>query len=355
MQHQDHHDQGFEIINNNPSQNTFPELGLPDKLSSVYKDLNFITPTPIQHATISHGISGKDLIAQSKAGTGKTLAFLSVVLTQLNPQNDTLQGLILVPTRELALQVHEVASKITKKIKEKPQIKLGLMIGGIPIEDDRNALRLKVHLVIGTLGRVHGLIKEKSMKINDVKILVLDEADKILTTHGMRDQLNYIYTRLENNAERAQVLNFSATYSEESFRLVKGIGYNHKIIKVIGDVEDKQGGEEGEVNKIDLNVSTLKQYYKKIVRREDDRVGVNTLKNRIVVDLLKNVKYEQAIIFYNDKGLGEELESDLREEGISLHFIHGDQTQAERMRIMNKLKLKRVNILLATDLVSKKI
>ena len=306
------HQSNFEIIDSNPSQKSFSELGLSEKLTTAYQQLNFITPTPIQHATISHGISGKDLIAQSKAGTGKTLAFLSVVLTKLNPQDDTLQGLILVPTRELALQVHEVASKIAKKIKEKPQIKLGLMIGGIPIEDDRNLLRQKVHLVIGTLGRVHGLIKEKSMTVKDVKILVLDEADKILTTHGMKDQLNFIYTRIENNVHQTQVLNFSATYSEESFKQVKGIGHNHKIIKVIGDVEDKEGGEEGEVNKIDLNVSTLKQYYKKIVRKEDDKVGVNTLKNRIVIDILKNVNYDQCIIFYNDKGLGEELEGDLR-------------------------------------------
>jgi superfamily II DNA/RNA helicase len=343
----------IELSDGEEPPQSFSELGLSYKLVSAYKELNFINPTPIQHCTISHGIQGKDLIAQSKAGTGKTLAFLSVLLNKIDPKHETLQGLILVPTRELALQVYDVASRIIKRLTDEPKIKLGLMIGGIPIEDDRNTLRQKVHVVIGTLGRVYGLTKEKSMKLDDVKILVLDEADRLITAHGMKDQLRNVYTRMDKNIP--QILSFSATYSEESFKEIKQLGMNHVIVRLAGDKEDGSGTKQTEEEKIDLNVDTLDQYYCKVTRKTDERVGVNTLKSRMVVKILKEVKYDQVIIFYNDKGLGEELESDLREEGILLHFIHGDQTQAERIRIMNKLKLKKVNVILSTDLLSRGI
>ena len=287
---------------------TFSELGIPGRLTVAYKELGYIKPTPIQRSTIIHGIQGKDIIAQSKAGTGKTLAFLSVLLNKIFLGHETLQGLILLPTRELALQVYDVASRIIKNMPEEPKIRVGLMIGGIPIEDDRNTLRQKVHIVIGTIGRVHGLVKEKSMKLGEIKTLILDEADKLIDAHGMKDQLKYLYTRIERNSP--QVLSFSATYSQECFAAIKELGKDHVFVRISGE---KDGGAENEdENKIDINVETLEQYYCKVKRSDDDKVGVNTLKSRMVVKILKEVKYDQAIIFYNDKGLGEDLESDLR-------------------------------------------
>ena len=300
---------------------SFEELGLDSKLVKAYNDLNYFIPTPIQAKSIPLGLQGKDLISQSKAGTGKTLAFLGILFSKLQFQDNTVQGLIVLPTRELAFQVFDVLRRIAKKLTPAVCCESACFIGGIPIENDRTKLRsTPIHVIIGTPGRLKALLKEKAFNIDKLKVLVLDEADKLLDAKGFGEDVYNIVGKVKG---QCQILAYSATIQNKTIDdLQKYMGQPEVVYlakveaeaiakttsepqNVIPMEEEKQEKED----RLNLNAMNLQQYFVRVTGGEK---GTNAEKNQRVIEILKNVDYDQAIIFYNDKGLGEDLASDLR-------------------------------------------
>ena len=295
---------------------TFSDLGLSDNLVKAYNALNFFIPTPIQEKSIPLGLQGTDLISQSKAGTGKTLAFLGILFSRLSFSEKTTQALIVLPTRELAFQVFDILRRVAKKLTGSAVCESACFIGGIPIENDRTRLQNSVvHVVVGTPGRLKALIKEKLLSLDHVKIFVLDEADKLLDVVGFGDDVYHMMTKLKG---RCQFLAYSATIENKVLDKLKTNMQNPLVVHLAKEelgATDKMIAENNsskmveEEKKLDLNITNLRQYY---VRVESGAKGINLAKNLKVIEILKNVNYDQAIIFYNDKGLGEDLASDLR-------------------------------------------
>lgn len=294
---------------------TFSDLGLKDDLVKAYNSLNYFIPSPIQEKAIPLGLQGADLISQSKAGTGKTLAFLGILFSRLAFTEQTTQAIIVLPTRELAFQIFDMLRRIAKKLPGPAVCESACFIGGIPIDNDRTRLQNGVvHVVVGTPGRLKALIKEKVLVLDHIKLLVLDEADKLLDAAGFGDDVYNLMTRLKG---KCQFLAFSATIEEKILEKLKATMQNPSIVflskeemsateKMIPQQKDTNTMEE---EKVDLNITNLRQYY---VRVESGAKGINLAKNLKVIEILKNVNYDQAIIFYNDKALGEDLASDLR-------------------------------------------
>jgi superfamily II DNA/RNA helicase len=294
---------------------TFSDLGLKEDLVKAYNGLNFFVPSPIQEKAIPLGLQGADLISQSKAGTGKTLAFLGILFSRLKFTEQTTQAIIVLPTRELAFQIFDMLRRVAKKLPGPAVCESACFIGGIPIDNDRIRLQNSVvHIVVGTPGRLKALIKEKLLVLDHIKMLVLDEADKLLDVAGFGDDVYHLMTKLKG---KCQFLAFSATIEEKILDKLKSTMQNPSIVflskeemsateQIITTVDSTQMEEE---KKLDLNITNLRQYY---VRVESGAKGINLAKNLKVIEILKNVNYDQAIIFYNDKALGEDLASDLR-------------------------------------------
>jgi superfamily II DNA/RNA helicase len=212
------------------SHDSFKSLGLSDLICDAYSQLGYQNPTPIQSASIPIGLERKNIIAQAKAGTGKTLAFASVALSLAESSlDDGVYCVIVLPTREIAIQVFDVIFQVTEKIlkKHKKEIKVGLCIGGLPIEDDRNFLRQKGHIVVGTLGRLQALLQEKSLSLGGLKLEILDEADK-LTTKENFSKIKKFQTSIPKSA---QILAFSATYTSEDLVKLKTFIENTEVIQ----------------------------------------------------------------------------------------------------------------------------
>lgn len=403
-------------IVSNPNT-TFSDLNLDIFLIKALSILNFKKPTPIQFFSIPKGLESKNIIAQAKAGTGKTLAFTSILLNRLllnysedidikkndENQNDLMEAnltesqseiknnnrldktepdttraeqnkqkevfaLILVPTRELAIQIYNFLNTLLSKIETENKIEVALFIGGLPIQDDiLNLKKKRVNIAVGTLGRTIKLIKDGHLKVNSLKCLVFDEADKLLSKENLKE-INLIVEKIERETQR---MAFSATFSNQNMEKIKKICFDAEIIKV-SEKEEEQEQLPNNLNlkrkakESSLNLINLKQFYICFDENPDLKKSIMKLKTEKIIELLKKFEYYQTIIFYNTKGRGWDLSTDLkyfilffaqniifffREEGLDNCFIHGDQTQSDRIKIMNKLQLNKTKIIISSDLV----
>lgn len=332
-----------DIISN--PNTTFSDLNLNSSLKKALSKLNFTSPTPIQFFAIPKGLENKNIIAQAKAGTGKTLAFTSILLNHLlsnyedkfNKKNDekncnelikddlsenlnenielskhkTVFSLILVPTRELAIQIYNFLNTLLSKIETKDKIEVALLIGGLPIQDDiLNLKKMRVDIAVGTLGRTIKLIKDGHLKLNALKCLVFDEADKLLSKENLKE-INLIVEKIGREAQR---MAFSATFSKLNLEKIKNICFDAEIIKV-SDKEEEQGDDLSLKRKTkdnSLNLINLKQYYICFDEDPEKKKSIMKLKTEKIIELLKKFEYYQTIIFYNNKGRGWNLSTDLK-------------------------------------------
>lgn len=350
-----------DLITPETQNKFFRDLPLNSTLISLYESFNFLHPTPIQFRSIPPGVESKNIIAQSKAGTGKTLAYTSIILNSLLsssqkcPPNTkkTIKYLVLSPTRELAIQIHKFLNKFFVKGQPilKNEYKAGLCIGGLPVQDIRNSLKLKQYdMIVGTLGRIMELIKEKSLDLSNLEIIVLDEADKMFNPENLANTSQI----LKLISKTTQILAYSGTFTAKNLLKIKEFMLESEDIFLLPSIKRKAETqlEEPDLEKEkDLNLISISQILFEIPGSEK----IYPRKTEILVKLLKNVKFSQCLIFYNEKHRGEELSTDLKEEGFSVTFIHGDQTQSDRIKVMNRLCLSKVNILVATDLLSRGI
>jgi ATP-dependent RNA helicase DeaD len=298
------------------------ELTCSPEIIRGLNEMGFEETTPIQTQTIPVILEGKDVVGQAQTGTGKTAAFAIPVLEKINPKDRSTQALILCPTRELAIQIAEEFAKIGKY---KENIKVLPVFGGQSI--DRQILRLKkgVQVVIGTPGRIIDHLRRKTLKIKDLKIFVVDEADEMLNM-GFREDIETI---LESATEDRQTLLFSATMPKEILAIINKFQKDPVEIKI---------------TRKELSTPNIKQTY--VMIHEKDKLDV-------LGRFLDAYEPKRSIVFCNTKRQVDNITSDLQNRGYLTDKIHGDMTQMARLGVISKFKTGDIEILVATDVAAR--
>jgi ATP-dependent RNA helicase DeaD len=303
---------------------SFEDLGLADEIRKAVGDLGFEEPTPIQSLAIPLMRDGKDVIGQAHTGTGKTAAYGIPIIESVDPAAKRPQALVICPTRELAIQVSEELRKLAK-------YRRGIVIlpvyGGQPIERQLHALRAGVQVVIATPGRLLDHLDRRSITLQSVRVVVLDEADEMLDM-GFRDDIEAI---LKKVPEKRQTVLFSATMSQQILDLSRRYLKDPQTVKVIHD---------------QLTVPTIEQYYFEV--RESGKVDVLSK----VIDLYDP---KLTLVFCNTKRRVDELVNHLQARGYLAEGLHGDMNQSQRERVMGKFRTGGIDILVATDVAARGI
>nr|WP_226038209.1 DEAD/DEAH box helicase [Aquibacillus saliphilus] len=283
--------------------------------------MGFEEATPIQEQTIPLGMAGKDVIGQAQTGTGKTAAFGIPMIDKIDKDVKKIQGLVVAPTRELAIQVSEEIHRLAKfkGVRTLP------VYGGQHMERQIRALKDGPHIVVATPGRLLDHIRRKTINISNVHTAVLDEADEMLNM-GFIDDIRDI---LKSIPEQRQTLLFSATMPKEIRNIASTLMKNPEEVKV----KSKE-----------MTVSNITQYFVEVHEKQK----FDTLTN-----LLDIHAPELAIIFGRTKKRVDEVTEGLHARGFRAEGIHGDLTQGKRMSVLNKFKNGRIEILVATDVAAR--
>ena len=307
----------------------FDNLGLAPELLKALAESGYTTPTPIQLQGIPVALAGGDLMAGAQTGTGKTAAFALPLLQKLlplassstSPAKHPVRALILTPTRELAIQVEESLKAYAKHT----QLRSLVVYGGVDIRTQTPHLKTGVEVLVATPGRLLDHIEQKTLQLNQVQMLVLDEADRMLDMGFMPD-LRRILALLP---KKRQNLMFSATFSNEIKKLADEFLTNPQLIEVARS------------NATNDNV-TQKVYQ---VAQSD--------KETLLIQLLKQADAKQVIIFTKTKITASRLSRSLIKEGINADAIHGDKSQQERIKALDAFKAGTVTALVATDVAAR--
>ncbi|ABK62091.1 MULTISPECIES: DEAD/DEAH box helicase [Clostridium] len=302
----------------------FENLPISDEIKSAIADMGFEEPSPIQEKAIPFILSGKDIIGQAQTGTGKTAAFGIPALDTIDLNNRNLQIMVLCPTRELAIQATQ---EITKLGKYKKGLNVLAIYGGQPIDRQIKALKRGVQIVIGTPGRVIDHINRKTLKTDNIKMVVLDEADEMLDM-GFRDDIETI---IQSVPENRQTILFSATMPKAIVELSKKYQTKAEFIKVV----HRQ-----------LTVPNIEQRYIEV--KENFKIEVLSR----LIDM-RNPKL--SVIFCNTKKRVDEVVSELQSRGYFAEGLHGDMKQPQRDRVMSKFRNGTIEILVATDVAARGI
>jgi len=300
---------------------TFYELGLSNELMKAIRRMGFEETTPIQAETIPLSLQNKDVIGQAQTGTGKTAAFGIPLIEKVDVTNEAIQGLVVAPTRELAIQVSEELYKIgaVKRVRVLP------IYGGQDIGRQIRALKKRPHIIVGTPGRIIDHINRKTLHLENVHTVVLDEADEMLNM-GFIDDIEAI---LSNVPEKRQTLLFSATMPEPIRRIAERFMNEPQIVKVKAK---------------EMTVPNIQQYYLEVQEKK---------KFDILTRLLDIQAPELAIVFGRTKRRVDELAEALNLRGYAAEGIHGDLSQAKRLSVLRKFKEGSIEILVATDVAAR--
>jgi len=301
------------------SLKSFAELGLSQKVLKAVEDLGFEQPTPIQMEAIPTALDGQDLVGQAQTGTGKTAAFAIPIVERLQPQA-AIQALVMTPTRELAIQVAEEVSKIGKHAR----INVLPVYGGQSIDRQIKALRRQPHVVIGTPGRLLDHIGRRTIRLDHVHTVVLDEADEMLDM-GFLEDIERILAVLP--AERQTML-FSATIPDPIMRLSRRFMQQPKVVRV---------------HVHEVTVPLIEQRY----------YEVNDRKLDALCRLLDAENPDLCLIFCRTKKGVDELARSLLDRGYQAQGLHGDLSQRERENAMYNFRQGNVDILVATDVAGR--
>jgi len=302
--------------------NEFEDFCLKRELLMGIFEKGWEKPSPIQEASIPIALSGRDILARAKNGTGKTGAYSIPLLEQIDASKDVIQGMIVVPTRELALQTSQIAIELSKHL----GIKVMVTTGGTNLKDDIMRIYEKVHLVVATPGRILDLMEKQVANMSKCRMLVLDEADKLLSQDfkGMLDKVISFLPR-----ER-QILLYSATFplTVESFMR-------------------KHLHEPYEINLMDeLTLKGITQYYAFVQERQKVHC-LNTLFSKLQIN--------QSIIFCNSTQRVELLAKKITELGYSCYYIHAKMAQAHRNRVFHDFRAGLCRNLVCSDLFTRGI
>lgn len=302
----------------------FKELDISNEIQRAVEDMGFEEATPIQSLAIPHVLEGKDVIGQAQTGTGKTAAFGIPILEMVSPSERDLQAVILCPTRELAIQVAEELKKLSKYMK---RVNVLPVYGGQPIERQIKALKKGVQIIIGTPGRVMDHMRRGTIEMDEVKILVLDEADEMLDM-GFREDIEFV---LDYIPVERQILLFSATMSPDILYITRRYQEDPEFLKVVPK---------------ELTVPETKQIYFEVKEK---------MKLDVLSRLLDINDFELSLVFCNTKRRVDKLVSHLQIRGYAADGLHGDMSQRQRDNVMSKFRSGSIDILVATDVAARGI
>ncbi|TFD98291.1 DEAD/DEAH box helicase [Jeotgalibacillus sp. R-1-5s-1] len=299
----------------------FSDLPISPAILKSIKRMGFEEATPIQAGTIPLSTEGKDIIGQAQTGTGKTAAFGIPMLEKIDTRSSSIQGLIIAPTRELAIQVSEELYKIGAD----KRVRVLSVYGGQDIQRQIRAMKKRPHIIVGTPGRLLDHINRRTLKLDEVQTLVLDEADEMLNM-GFIDDIESI---LKNLPETRQTLLFSATMPAPIRKIAERFMTEPETVKVKAK---------------EMTVENIEQFFVKAHERE---------KFDVLSRLLNVQSPELAIVFGRTKRRVDELARALEIRGYMAEGIHGDLTQAKRMSVLKKFKEGRIDVLVATDVAAR--
>jgi ATP-dependent RNA helicase DeaD len=302
----------------------FADLGLSSEVLRAVADLGFEQASPIQSAAIPVLMEGHDVVGQSQTGSGKTAAFAIPAIEICKPQDKSVQVLILCPTRELATQV---ADEVHKLSAHKRGLHAVPIYGGASYERQFHELKKGVQIVIGTPGRIMDHMERGTLRLDSAKMVVLDEADRMLDM-GFRDDIEHI---LKSTPEERQTVFFSATVSKPIRDLIERHSREPKSVKI----EQKT-----------LTVPAIEQWYFEVPHRN---------KREALLRLIDFHGFKLGIVFCNTQRMVDELADDLVAQGVSADRLHGGMSQAQRTRVMEKFKKADFEFLIATDVAARGI
>lgn len=301
---------------------TFDDFDLVEDVLEGIDDEGFVHPTVIQAMLIPVALTGKDVLGQAKTGTGKTAAFGLPLLSLIDP-GDAFAGLVLAPTRELALQITSELQTLGKHT----DLRVVAVYGGDPIEKQAKRLAQKPEIIVGTPGRVMDMERRGYLRFDKVRVAILDEVDRMLDI-GFREDIRRILSVCP--ADR-QTIFVSATLTEEIEKLARKYTRDpEKIVATAGS----------------LTVSVVQQHYLTVQPWD---------KKRLLVHLLTHEEPALTVVFCRLKRVVDELEKHLQTKGIDAVAIHGDMRQSRRNTVMGRLRTGKLGVLIASDLASRGI
>ncbi len=305
------------------SQLPFSELKLHTNVLENLSSLNYDMMTPIQAKSLPHILAGKDVIAQSQTGSGKTAAFGLGLLEKLDVKKMHVQSLVLCPTRELADQVAKELRKLARTV---PNVKILTLCGGMPMRAQLGSLEYGAHMIVGTPGRIEDHLNRGSLQLKALQILVMDEADRMLEM-GFQSALDAI---VKHTPEQRQTLLFSATFQGQTKSIAKRMMQQPVIVQVASTHDDK----------------SIEQHFYQVGDDDESRLQAIRL-------LLLQYKPESAVVFCNTKRETEDVANALIYEGFSALALNGDLEQRDRDQVMVRFANKSVSILVATDVAAR--
>ncbi len=304
---------------------TFLKLGLSEPLLRTLDEIGYTTPTPIQVKAIPVILSGRDVMAAAQTGTGKTASFTLPMLHKLDNGNKVrsnhIRALILVPTRELAMQIAESVTTYGKHL----PLTSSVVYGGVKINPQMMKLRSGVDILVATPGRLLDLFNQNAVKFSQLKMLVLDEADRMLDL-GFSDEIGKILALLP---QKRQNLLFSATFSDDIRRLTDGL--LRTPIKI-------------EVSPRNTAAQSVKQWVYEVDKSK---------KPALLSHLIRSNNWSQVLVFTRTKNGADQLVRQLKSQNISAVAIHGDKSQGLRTRALADFKKNKTRILVATDIAAR--
>jgi len=300
----------------------FEDFCLSRELLMGIFEMGWEKPSPIQEASIPMALSGRDILARAKNGTGKTGAYSIPILERVDPKIDSIQALIIVPTRELALQTSQICTELSKHLK----LKVMVTTGGTGLKDDIIRVYQKVHVIIATPGRIIDLMEKQVCKMDQCKMLVLDEADKLLS-QDFNKMLDKLISFLPL---KRQILLFSATFPV-----------------TVEDFMKKHSIDPYKINLMDeLTLKGVTQYYAFVQERQKVHC-LNTLFSKLEIN--------QSIIFCNSTQRVELLAKKITELGYACYYIHARMNQADRNRVFHDFRKGHCRNLVCSDLFTRGI
>lgn len=297
-------------------------MKIKNEIEQAIKEMGFVDLTDIQKQTIPLLLQGQDVIGNSQTGTGKTAAFGIPILEMIDFDKDSIQAVIITPTRELAVQIKRELSKIAKYIQG---CRIVDVYGGEIITRQFAALKKKPQIIVGTPGRILDHLKRKTIRLGDLKYFILDEADEMLKM-GFIEDIESIFNQ---TPEEKQTLMFSATMPKQIIGIANNYMQNPTVVKTA----------QNEITNTDI----IQYYYK--VKREN--------KTEAVYRLLNIYRPNLALIFCNTKAKVDALTEELIERKISCDKIHGDLPQTTRLDVLNKFHNGVIDVLVATDVAAR--
>ncbi|WP_460574361.1 DEAD/DEAH box helicase [Hymenobacter coalescens] len=302
----------------------FEELQLSPELQRAITDMGYEEASPIQTAAIPVLLEGKDVIGQAQTGTGKTAAFSIPAIEKIDAETRDVQALVLCPTRELAVQV---SGEIQKLGKYKRGLAVVPIYGGSSYDRQFKALERGVQIVIGTPGRVMDHLERGTLKLDKVKMIILDEADEMLDM-GFRDDIETILAQMP---EERQTVFFSATMSKPIMDLTRKYQKDPQIVKV---------------NHQEMTVSNIEQAYYEVRGPQ---------KKDVLSRVIDMYSLKSVIVFANTKRMVDDIVADLQAKGYFADGLHGDMSQQARQNTLDKFRKGTLEILVATDVAARGI